>query len=313
MKLPRSRAEMCRLLTYQIRMKRLAKLGVVAGGNPTQNGEASSSPATNSAATSSPATAPTAPSVSTEANSKATGLSTSEQDSPAQVEMVMDQEAETDKKTAPQIKVHPRPASPAKRDRDGAERPRARTTEKQSESLESWQDRTLRQIFRATLKAEEVKDAHGHPLIFLASTKEDLVDAGSPAQLNVEVLEGAITEAASKAPDGKPFEFLLGCFKRVSRAIRGGKFSGPDDPKHEILRETRRLCMSYCIFAVTMPEMFGDNVPTTNALVDHLLTNPEDDDRSICTDFLTEASNRFEEDDTIKEAVVGAAEVLSEQ
>ena len=126
----------------------------------------------------------------------------------------------------------------------------------------------------------------------------------------MDILEGAITEAASNVSGDKAFEYLLQCFKRVSRAIRGSKYSGPDDPKHGILSETRRLCMSYCIFAITMPEMFGDNVSTSNALVDHLLADP-DNDSGICTDFLTEASNRFEEDETIKDAIVGAAEELS--
>ena len=161
-----------------------------------------------------------------------------------------------------------------------------------------------------TLQPEETKDAHGHRLIFLASTREDL-ENGPAILLNVESLDGAITEAASKAPDGKAFEYLLTCFKRVSKAIRGTKYSGPDDPKHEILREARRLCMSYCIFAVTMPEMF-EIVQTTNPLVDHLLADPECD-TGICADFLQEASNRFEEDDSIKDAIVSAAEEMSKQ
>lgn len=174
-----------------------------------------------------------------------------------------------------------------------------------------WQDRTLRGIFRASLKPEETRDAHGHQLIFLASTSEDLTADGAPLLLNTERLDGVITEVATAAPDGKVFEFLLSCFKRVARAIRGARFSGPEDPKQEILKETRRLCMSYCVFAVTMPEMFEHEV-TSNPLVDHLLADP-DADSGICTDFLTEASSRFEEDESIKDAIVGAAEELSRQ
>ena len=161
------------------------------------------------------------------------------------------------------------------------------------------------------MKSEEKRDAHGNQLIFLASTKEDLESEGASLLLNTEKLDGVITEAATAAPGGKAFEYLLTCFKRVARALRGTKFSGPEDPKQEILRETRRLCMSYCVFAVTMPEMFEQEV-TSNPLVDHLLADP-DADTGICTDFLTEASSRFEEDESIKEAIVGAAEQLSQQ
>lgn len=69
--------------------------------------------------------------------------------------------------------------------------------------------------------------------------------------------------------------------------------------------------MSYCVFAVTMPEMFEQEA-ASNPLVDHLLADP-DADSGICTDFLTEASSRFEEDESIKDAIVGAAEELSRQ
>ncbi|SMR61144.1 unnamed protein product [Zymoseptoria tritici ST99CH_1E4] len=194
----------------------------------------------------------------------------------------------------------PRPASP--------KRERPRPTEKPAESIDTWQDKTLRQVFRVTLKVEEVKDIHGNNLIFLPSTRDDLTEQNRPELLNVDVLEGAITEAAGQAPGGNIFEYLLTCFKRVSRTIRSAR--AEDTAKLEILKETRRLCMSYCVFAVTMPEMFGENVAVTNALVDHLLADPESD-LGICTDFLTQASALLEEDESIKEAIVNAAEELS--
>ncbi|KAK5171080.1 Ubiquitin conjugation factor E4 [Saxophila tyrrhenica] len=281
----------------KIRMKRLAKLGGPSTSNNTTPAAGASS---GDASAPKDATSPPA--------QKAETPSSTTQNPFSQLGMSDGQADQQEKKTAPQIKVSPRQASPAKRERDGSEKPRAKPTE----SLETWQDRNLRQIFRLTLKPDESRDISGHELVFLASTREDLVDNKAAIQLNTEVLEGAITEAASQAPGGKPFEYLLGCFKRVSRAIRGTKFSGPEDPKHDVLRETRRLCMSYCVFAITMPEMFGEHVPTSNPLVDHLLADPECD-LGICTDFLTEASSRFEEDDTIKEAIVGAAEELSRQ
>lgn len=162
------------------------------------------------------------------------------------------------------------------------------------------------------MKPDEVKDAHGHTLIFISRTVDELEESDAPLQLNVDNLEQAITEAASKPSAGKPFEYLLQCFKRIARAIRSTKYSGPDDPKHEILREARRLCMSYCIFAVTIPYMFEDNADDSDTLVNYLLADP-DNDRGICTDFLTEASSRLDEDEGIKEALVGAVEELSRQ
>lgn len=52
--------------------------------------------------------------------------------------------------------------------------------------------------------------------------------------------------------------------------------------------------------------------PESNPLVPHLLVDPEDD-RGVCHDFLAEVISRFEEDDTIRSALVGAIEDLSRQ
>jgi len=85
-----------------------------------------------------------------------------------------------------------------------------------------------------------------------------------------------------------------------------------EDPKYDILKEARRLCMSYCIFAITMPDMFGQETTPINPLAKHLLVDPEHD-RGICHDFLSEAVSRFSEDDSIRDALVGAVEQLSQE
>ncbi|WPG98285.1 ubiquitin conjugation factor e4 [Acrodontium crateriforme] len=284
----------------KIRMKRLAKLGGASNNSPPSksapNADASSSNPTSR--TNSPAQ---------ESQKSVTNSATAPNPF-----LQFGTKNEQDRKSKPSIQSQPRPASPAKRDRDGSEREEPRPTTKAPETIDMWQDKTLRSIFRVSLNPEEVTDSHGHKLAFLASTREDLLDQKAPVQLNLEALEGAITEAASQAPKGKPFEYLLSCFKRVARTTRNTKYSGPEDPRHEILKETKRLCMSYCIFTVTMPEMFGENAPPSNAFVDHLLLEPESD-MGICTDFLTEISQRLEEDEGIKDALIGAAEELSQR
>ena len=281
----------------QIRQRRLAKLG------GSQNNNAAGTP-TNESATSS--SEQNASSTTPDAKPQQT---TSQRNPFDQFGLSKTPEAAQEKKTTPQIKVRPRPTSPAKRERDGSEKPRPqRSSEKPQESPEVWQDKTLRSIFRVSLKKEDTRDAHGNHLIYLGSTKDDLTAENAALLLNTDLLDGVITEAATKAPGGKAFEYLLACFKRVARASRGLK---TDDPKQEFFKETRRLCMSYCVFAVTMPSMF-DQETESNPLVDHLLADP-DCDTGICTDFLTEASSRFEEDESIKEAIVGAAEELSQR
>ena len=72
------------------------------------------------------------------------------------------------------------------------------------------------------------------------------------------MLDQALLEAAStQGKTTTPLNYLLECWKRVSRHFKGLRKNGEEDPKFQIVKEARRLCMSYCMFAATMPEMFG--------------------------------------------------------
>ena len=126
-----------------------------------------------------------------------------------------------------------------------------------SDALELWEDRTLASIFRVTLDPQLESDARAHPLHVLPGTRVELEEQGSRLRLNRSVLDQAILEAASNQKDMKPLAYLLGCWKRVMKAFRGLRSPSRDDPKYAILHEAKRLCMSYCIFAATLPEMFG--------------------------------------------------------
>ncbi|KAF1814506.1 hypothetical protein P152DRAFT_432509 [Eremomyces bilateralis CBS 781.70] len=192
----------------------------------------------------------------------------------------------------------------------GNKQPASRQGER--ENLETWEDRTLSSIFRLTVKGQNTADGLGQRLHFVEGVKADLEEQGEPLRVSVGVLDGAIVEAASNLSKEEPFNYLLGCWKRVSRQWRSMSSLGPNDPKFAVIKEARRLCMSYCIFAITMPEMFGRDTPETSPLIEHLLVDPECDS-GICHDFLTEASLRFKEDDSIKDALLAAVEQLSEK
>jgi len=126
-----------------------------------------------------------------------------------------------------------------------------------TESPEVWEDRTLSGIFRLTLDEERRQDSHGHSLHFVRSVLEDLRETNEPVKLNTGVLDQAILEAASNLGKTTPLDYLLACWKRITRLLKSFKPTKPGDPKLSILKEARRLCMSYCIFAITMPDMFG--------------------------------------------------------
>ncbi|KAI5377741.1 hypothetical protein J4E82_003484 [Alternaria postmessia] len=175
-------------------------------------------------------------------------------------------------------------------------------------SREAWEDRTLSNIFRITLDEAHTQDAHGHKLYFASGAKSDLEDEGRPVRLSTDLLDSVILEAASSQTQGSALEYLMSCWKRVSKVLKN--LTNKTGPRFDVVKEARRLCFSYCIFAATMPDMFGEEAPAENALADRLLLGP-DDERGICYEFLTEASQRIGEDDMIREALVGAMEDVS--
>ena len=123
--------------------------------------------------------------------------------------------------------------------------------------MEVWEDKTLSGIFRLTLNPAILADGHGNKLYFVPGVLDELKEQEIPVRMSLVHLEQAILEVASSLDGITPLPYLLGCWKRVARQFRSYKANGADDPKQNVLKEARRICMSYCIFAATMPDMFG--------------------------------------------------------
>ncbi|KAF2184279.1 hypothetical protein K469DRAFT_633596 [Zopfia rhizophila CBS 207.26] len=282
----------------KIRAKRLAKLD----GQPAGNGNSSSS----TPPTASPSTSTPKPEERQSPPTTAEPLSQTSDSSNLNPFTQLGMKSES--KPTPRIYIKPKSAVP--QNDSGAGQAPPKTQDSSLVSLEVWEDRTISNIFRITLDPNNTRDAHGHRLYFVSGVKRDLDEDGRPLWLTPDVLDQAILEAASSKSEGKPLHYLLGCWKRVSKLFRG--MHNKNDPKYGILKEARRLCFSYCIFAVTIPDMFGEDTPAINLLAEQLLAD-SDSDRGICHDFLNEAVSRFNEDESVKDVLVGAMEQLSRQ
>lgn len=125
------------------------------------------------------------------------------------------------------------------------------------ESAEAWENRILSGAFRLTLNPGISQDSHGHQLYFVRGVRTDLEEQDEAVLLTTAVLDQAILEAASNLKGITPLDYLLECWKRITRTFRASKGPHADDHKSGVLKEARRLCMSYCLFAITMPDMFG--------------------------------------------------------
>ena len=205
------------------------------------------------------------------------------------------------------IRITPKPAlesvqvTPQKRDLAGQSEP-PRSSSRAGESIEQFEDRTLRNIFRLSLDPNVLQDIHGHKLHYLDGLHQEIQDGedGKEVRMRIDLLEQGIMEAGSQTLGGRstPIDYLFGCWKRVSRLSKGFKDRGPENQKWVIVQEARRLCMCWCVFAITTPQIFGKEYDGTKGLAEHLLLDPEDD-RGVCHDFLAEVVSRFEEDESI--------------
>ncbi|KAF2840616.1 putative ubiquitin fusion degradation protein UfdB [Patellaria atrata CBS 101060] len=282
----------------KIRNKRLAKLG---GSSSTPTGSEASS------AQASPSVTPLPASPAVDNSSSVPKSATG---SPVTTRSPLEH-TEQQIQSAPRITIKPLASVPQKRDSDDEERPRPRKTASK-ETIEAWEDKTLSSIFRVSLRPEYHHDAHGNSLYFASSVKSDLESEEAPIRLSTQILDQVIIEVGSNIQGVETLDYLLACWKRVSKLFRSLRSGDTSDPKYNILREVRRVTMSYCIFAVTMPDMFGNETPAENPMTKHLLCDPESDS-GICHDFLSEAVSRFDEDESIKDALVSAMEDLSKQ
>jgi ubiquitin conjugation factor E4 B len=115
----------------------------------------------------------------------------------------------------------------------------------------------LSQIFRITADPHRMTSNQGsHRLTFLPNLNQELVDSGEPLKLSVNNLDQAIIEACSSWPHDKPLmQYLLPCWKRAVKAAAGNKHTS--GVRFELHEESKRLCMSNCLFAVTMPVLYG--------------------------------------------------------
>jgi ubiquitin conjugation factor E4 B len=151
---------------------------------------------------------------------------------------------------------HPRKRSAIDIDlaKDQPQQPR-KQTQPRVESSEDFANNVLSHIFRVTADPERTTDTHGHKLAFLPGLSQDLRESGAALKLSIDVLDGAIVEAATATPQSAPIlDYMLACWKRVTRAIK--LLRKPDPDKVDTLKEARRICFSNCIFALTMPELF---------------------------------------------------------
>ncbi|KAF4977567.1 hypothetical protein FZEAL_5938 [Fusarium zealandicum] len=177
-----------------------------------------------------------------------------------------------------------------------ADRPSPRPSNSQPESDDAYADRVLSQIFRITVDPHNMTNTHGQRMTFLSGLNQELNDAGEPLKLSVNTLDQALMEAAGMYPSDRPLmNYFLPCWKRAVKASLQHKSA--EGPRFEVHEEAKRLCMSSCLFALTMPDLYGrDPNPKHDTLMPYLLKGVLDDG-GLCFNFIQEAIKRFDDDE----------------
>ncbi|KAI1088962.1 ubiquitin conjugation factor E4 [Rostrohypoxylon terebratum] len=286
----------------QMRQKRLAKLGGL-GSSPSTDSKSQESPKSGPSSSTSTSDAPLNGTPTNQENARLTPLpsrpsSTSPQNQTPSIESFS--QLGIKNKTEPEKNANAGTVDP----------PSKKIHVAREESLEDWTNRMLSDIFRITLDETKTVDHRGFKFTYLPELKAELEESGDSVKLTVTTIESALLEAVRHLPSTKPIlDYLLPCWKRVVKATK------PPRPlpaeKEAVVNEAKRLCMSNCIFALTMPEYFSrEPNPAHDTLVPYLLRHHDNED-GICMDFFVAATSRIPEDETVATIFTDAMVAMS--
>ncbi|KJZ71959.1 hypothetical protein HIM_08639 [Hirsutella minnesotensis 3608] len=164
-----------------------------------------------------------------------------------------------------------------------------------AESDDEYAHRVLTQIFRVTVDPHHMTGPQGQRLVFVPNLNQELNEAAEPLRLTITNLDQAIIEACTVWPQDKPLlDYLLPCWKRAVRAASLAK--NTTGARLEVHDEAKRLCISNCLFSLTMPVLYGRDNSGHDTLVPYLLRGISDDS-GIDFDFIREAIKRFDDDE----------------
>ncbi|TQS39346.1 hypothetical protein Golomagni_00131 [Golovinomyces magnicellulatus] len=180
------------------------------------------------------------------------------------------------------------------------------------ETIEEYENRILCYSFCITLDPSKKPQFSHDTSCFLENLRQDLESENLPILLTRERLESAILEAASAVPSNKSIlNYLIPCFKRITKIMIG--LGENNDAKLAILKEAERLCLSYCIFAIDVPDLFGRTPnPAYDSLAQNLILDSSVEE-SADHFFIMKIASRIEEDESVKPILVRAAIDLSQQ
>ncbi|KAF5027783.1 hypothetical protein F66182_114 [Fusarium sp. NRRL 66182] len=279
----------------QIRARRLAKLGTsTPASSKSDENKAPGSESSNPSRTPTPKPQPQAASADSRPKINITSSAPAASSSPNPFTK-LGVKAEPSSSTG-SFRVNRKRLASEIDDAASADRSSPKPAPSRPESDAAYADRTLSQIFRITVDPHNMTSVHGERLAFLPNLNQELNESGEPLKLSINTLDQALMEAASSWPLDKPLmSYFLPCWKRAVKA--SVQLKATEGPKFEVHEEAKRLCMSGCLFSLTMPDLYGrEPNPNHDTLMPYLLKGVQDDG-GLCFSFIQEAIKRFDDDE----------------
>ncbi|KAI3897369.1 hypothetical protein MKX03_021964 [Papaver bracteatum] len=134
-------------------------------------------------------------------------------------------------------------------------------TKKPKRSTEEVEDIIIRKIFLVTLVDSMDKDIR---VIYLELTAAEILSEGKPLLLSHDLMERVLIDRLSGQFPGaeQPFRYLVGCYGRAGdegKKITGMKDKSLFSAMDAVVKQAKRLTVSYCRIHLGNPDMFTGN------------------------------------------------------
>lgn len=141
-------------------------------------------------------------------------------------------------------------------------------TPKPQRSPQEIEDIILRKIFLVTLAGAPSPEADPR-IVYLELTAAEVLSEGKEMRLSRDLMERVLIDRLSGSfPNAEPpFQYLTGCYSRASdegRKIGSMKDKSVKAEMEEVVRQAKKLAVSYCRIHLGNPEMFGGGASKSN-------------------------------------------------
>ncbi|KTW29866.1 hypothetical protein T552_01070 [Pneumocystis carinii B80] len=159
----------------------------------------------------------------------------------------------------------------------------------------AWESSTLSKILQVTLDLESHLKVPNY--MFLSNLRQELIDESLEPVISIDTLDRVILARLSMPSPNRPFDYLVSCWKRAISVQKLIQKLPDAEEKLDVIKEAKRLFVSYLGLSITLPEMFElQHAPIdfANKLLQELDTSD-----GIPFDFLRALVYQFDKEGTL--------------